>query len=114
MVLLEYNVTGDAMIAALQVLAILVRKDLPLSSVAHAYQEMPESHRKVPLEGRAKPAPEQLAAVAAGAEAELNGSGRVVIRLSGTEPVVRIMVQHQELRKAEAWSKTLAERVAAL
>jgi len=114
MVLLDYNVTGDAMIAALQVLAILIRKDQPLSVLAHAYQEMPESHHKVPLEGKAKPSPEGLKALADEAETELNGAGRVVIRLSGTEPVVRIMVQHKDLRTAEVWCRTLTERVKSL
>ncbi len=113
-VLLEYNPTGDAMIAALQALAAMIRRDVPLSVIAGAYQEMPEVHLKVPLNGKHKPSQEQLDAICKEAEEKLNGAGRVVIRPSGTEPVVRVMVQHEEIRKAEAIGKDLAQKVAAL
>lgn len=114
MILLEHNTTGDAMIAALQVLATMIREDQPLSVLAGAYKEMPESHRSVPLEGKPKPPQEALDAISRVAEAEMNGAGRVVIRPSGTEPIVRVMVQHEVLRKAETISEALAKEVAAL
>ncbi len=44
-------------------------------------------------------------------EQELNGKGKVVIRYSGTEPVIRVMVQHEELRKAEIYCKQLIEKI---
>ena len=113
-VLLEHNTTGDAAIAALQVLAILIRKDQPLSMLAHVYHEMPECHRKVSFKDRPRPSQEQLDEIRAQAEAALGGAGRAVIRPSGTEPIVRVMVQHDELRKAEALAKSLAENVAGL
>jgi phosphoglucosamine mutase len=111
-VLLEHNTTGDAMIAALQALATMIRKDQPLSALAHAYQEMPECHRKVPMAIGKRPEDGVLEAIAAEAQARLESRGRVVIRRSGTEPVVRIMVQHEELRKAEQLAAALADRVA--
>lgn len=113
-VLLEYNPTGDAMIAALQALAAMIRRDVPLSVLASAYKEMPEVHLKVPLNGKHKPPKEQLDALCREAENQINGNGRVIIRPSGTEPIVRVMVQHDEIRKAEAIGKALAEKVAAL
>ena len=112
-VLLEHNTTGDATIAALDVLAGMVRKDQPLSTIAHVYQAMPECHKKVPVHG-AKPDPERLDAIAGESEAEIHGHGRVVIRPSGTEPVVRVMVQHEDIRKAEALANRLVERVSKL
>lgn len=112
--LFDHNTTGDALIAALQVLAIIVRRDQPLSTLAQAYQEMPEIHRKVPLTGRGKPDQAALDAIVRDAEAELGGRGRVVIRPSGTEPIVRVMVQHEELRAAETLGASLAARVEAL
>jgi len=113
-VLLEHNTTGDATIAALQILAIMIRKDLTLADLARVYQEMPEAHKKVPLNGRAKPKREALDGLVAEAELQINGSGRVVIRPSGTEPIVRVMVQHEDLRTAETLCESLAEKVSAL
>ena len=112
--LLEHNTTGDAIIAALQILAIIVRKDQALSTLGRVYHEMPESHRKVPLDGKATPSAKQLDAICQAAETQLDGAGRVVIRPSGTEPIVRVMVQHEEIRKAESLVEELAEKVGAL
>lgn len=113
-VLLDHNNTGDAIIAALQVLATMLRKNQPLSALASVYQEMPECHAKVPLNGKKRPSQKQLDQLREAVEGELNGFGRIVIRPSGTEPIVRVMVQHNELRKAEALVKILSEQVAAL
>lgn len=114
LVLLDYNLTGDAVIAALQALAIMIRKDQPLSAIAHVYQQMPECQLKVPLNGKKKPSAKDLKKLAEEGEAALAGIGRVVVRPSGTEPLIRIMVQHEELRKAEAIAKELAGRAASL
>ncbi len=113
-ILLDHNTTGDALIAALQVLAILVRKDQPLSALASVYRELPESHTKVSIDGGKTPDAGALNAIVEEAEAELNGAGRVVIRPSGTEPIVRVMVQHEELRKAESMARDLAKQVSDL
>lgn len=113
-VMLEHNTTGDAMIAALQVLAIMIRKDVPLSLLADVYQEMPESRRNVPLNGKELPSQERLDALGREVEDQLNGVGRVVIRPSGTEPIIRVMVEHDDLRRAESLCKALAGRIAAL
>jgi len=113
LVLFEHNTTGDAMMAALRVLAIMVRKEQPLSRLAQCYQEMPESHRKIPLNGRPKPTQQQLDTLAAELAPALNG-GRIVIRPSGTEPIVRVMVQHEDLRTAEHLAQALASKVEAL
>jgi len=112
--LLDHNVTGDGVIAALQVLAIMVRKDQPLSALAQVYQEMPESHVKIPLNGKPKPAQAQLDELVAEAKAELGTTCNIVIRPSGTEPIVRVMVQHPELRTAERLCKELGDKVKAL
>jgi phosphoglucosamine mutase len=113
-VLLEHNVTGDALIAALQVLAIMVRRDQPLSVLAGAYQPLPEAHVSIPLQGNGRPSPSALESISREAEDGLGGAGRVVIRSSGTEPIVRVMVQHDRLREAERLAKELAEKVRAL
>lgn len=114
LVMLEHNTTGDALIAALQALATMVRRDQPLSALAGAYQQMPEVNMQVPLNGKEPPPAEALTELQRGAEEELKGKGRVVIRASGTEPIVRIMVQHELRRKAETLTRELVKRVAAL
>ncbi|MBI1321126.1 MAG: phosphoglucosamine mutase [Candidatus Hydrogenedens sp.] len=113
-ILLDHNSTGDGAIAALQVLAIMVRRDQSLSGLAQNYQEMPESHLKVPLNGRPKPKQADLDAMVTEAKDALNGLGHIVVRPSGTEPIVRVMVQHPELRTAERVTRELAERVGGL
>jgi phosphoglucosamine mutase len=113
-VMLEHNTTGDATIAALHLLATLIRKDQPMSALAAAYQPLPEAHTKVPLNTKRPPTEEQLDALRREAEGQLDGDGCVVIRPSGTEPVIRIMIQHEAIRKAEALAKQLAEKVRAL
>ncbi len=113
-VMLEYNTTGDALIAALQVLATIVRRDLPLSVLAGAYQQMPEVHAQVPCDNGRLPLEDKLAEIVQDAEEQLKGHGRVVIRPSGTEPIIRVMVQHEMRREAESLVEALVKKVAAL
>ncbi len=113
-VLLDYNTTGDALITALQMLATMVRKGRKLSELARDYEAMPERHAKVPLQNGVRPTEEALDRVRKKAEAELKGQGRVVIRPSGTEPVIRVMVQHVSDRTAETLVQELADDIGAL
>lgn len=113
-VLLEHNTTGDAVITALQVLATMIRKEQKLSELARVYEPMPEAHGKVPVENGHRPTREALDQVRKKAESELNGQGRVVIRPSGTEPVIRVMVQHVSGRTAETMVHDLIDDIAAL
>jgi len=113
-VMLEHNTTGDAVIAALHVLATRIRRDQPMSALADVYQPLPEAHAKVPLNAKRPLTDEQLEVIQREAEASLNGYGCVVIRRSGTEPVIRIMVQHESIRKAESLAKELARKIESL
>jgi phosphoglucosamine mutase len=113
-VMLDHNVTGDALITALQMLATMIRRDQSLGSLASVYQPMPEANQTVPLNGKAAPNKDAIEAVRKGAEDELAGSGRVIIRPSGTEPIIRIMVQHEKAKIAEGLAKQLAKKIAAL
>ena len=110
-VMLDHNTTGDGLIAALHVLATMIRQDQRLSVLANVYQPLPESHVNVPLNGKPGPTEEQIEELRAQAATELNGFGRVIIRTSGTEPLVRVMVEHESIRKAEVLAKKLAEGV---
>jgi phosphoglucosamine mutase len=110
---LDLNTTGDALITALQVLATMVRRDQALSTLADVYQAFPEAHATVPLNGSA-PSEDVLDAVRQEAEASLDKCGRVVIRPSGTEPIIRVMVQHEALRTAQKLTAELADKIAKL
>lgn len=111
---LNHNTTGDALVTALQVLATMIRNDQPLSVLANAYQAMPEVNQKVPLDGKKKPSEAQLKELRLEAEKALKGKGIAVIRPSGTEPVVRVMVQHEAIRSAEALVNKLVKKLQAL
>ena len=113
-IMLEHNTTGDALITALQVLATLIRKGKKLSELAADYQPMPEAHTSIPLNGQGKPPQDKLDAITERIEGELGTRGRVVIRPSGTEPIVRVMVQHESQADAESLVEQLAKEVASL
>jgi phosphoglucosamine mutase len=89
----DFSTTGDGLIAALQVLAELVRSDKRMSALARQFQPVPQKLENVRFAGGK---PLEHAAVKdaiASAEAKLNGSGRVLVRASGTEPLIRIMAE---------------------
>jgi len=113
-VLMDNNTTGDGLITVLQVLAAMIRCDQPLSVLASVYQQLPEACRKVPLNGLQPPSYEELTRIHDESKSELGNAGRAVIRASGTEPVIRIMVEHEELRTAERIADQLADKVAGL
>lgn len=113
-IMLEHNTTGDALITALQMLATMIRKGQSLAELATVYIAMPEAHKTIPLNGNDKPAQDVLDAITARVEAELNGKGRVVIRPSGTEPIVRVMVQHEHQSDADRLVDELSDEVKAL
>ena len=92
-ILSDYATTGDGLVAALQVLAELVVTGKPASELLHLFDPVPQLLKNVRFSG-GKPldAPHVKAAIAE-AESELNGSGRLVIRPSGTEPLIRVMAE---------------------
>ena len=102
MILSDYATTGDGLLAALQVLAVLVEQRRPASEVCRVFQRWPQKLRSVRFTGESPlEAPDVQRAIAA-AEARLSGQGRLLIRKSGTEPVIRVM--------AEAEDEALVER----
>ncbi len=93
-VLTDYATTGDGIVAALQVLAELVEQGRPASAVCRVFVPVPQVLKNVHYTKGQQPleAAEVKAAIAA-AEASLAGKGRVLVRKSGTEPVIRVMVE---------------------
>ena len=96
MILSDFATTGDGLVAALQVLAVLVEGGRPASEACRLFDPLPQVLRNVRFAGRAPLGhPRVLKAVAA-AEAELGTSGRLLLRPSGTEPVIRVMAEGED------------------
>jgi len=93
MILSDYATTGDGTIAALQVLAALVESGRPASELLRQFEAVPQLLKNVRFAGGKPLESESVKAVIAEAERELTGSGRLVIRPSGTEPVIRVMAE---------------------
>lgn len=95
-VLTDYNTTGDGLIAALQVLAELVRSGKPASEVTHLFDPVPQLLKNVRFQAKGKTAPLDAKSVKraiADGESRLGDAGRIVIRKSGTEPLIRVMAE---------------------
>jgi len=93
MILLDHATTGDGTIAALQVLAALVRSGKRASELLHLFDPVPQLLKNVRFSGGKPLESPRVQAVIADAEASLAGKGRLVIRPSGTEPVIRVMAE---------------------
>jgi phosphoglucosamine mutase len=103
MILSDFATTGDGLVAALQVLAVIVEEGRPASEVCRVFTPLPQRLRSVRFAGLSPLRHTRVHAAKGAAERLLGGSGRLLIRESGTEPVVRVM--------AEGEDETLVQRV---
>ena len=87
----DYSTTGDGLVSALQVLAVVQKIGRPVSEVCHRFDPLPQVLRNVRFNGGKPLENPVVAKVIAEATARLEGHGRLVIRPSGTEPVIRVM-----------------------
>ena len=101
-ILSDYATTGDGLVAALQVLAVVQKQDKPVSAVCHRFEPLPQVLRNVRYK-KGKPLEDAKVRLAIkSAEQKLNGHGRLVIRPSGTEPVIRVMGEGDDKSVVEA------------
>ncbi|MCZ6586859.1 MAG: phosphoglucosamine mutase [Alphaproteobacteria bacterium] len=106
-ILSEYATTGDGLIAALQVLAARVEGGEPLSEIGRAFTPYPQVLRSVPVNGGAPLENDDVKRAIADGEASLGDDGRVLIRPSGTEPVIRVMAEGRDKAKVDAVVDTI-------
>ncbi|MFQ5535097.1 MAG: phosphoglucosamine mutase [Sphingomonadales bacterium] len=95
-VLRDFATTGDGIIAALQLLSVVVGKGRPVSEICRVFEPLPQLLRNVRYSGPCPLDDKSVQQAIADGEGRLNGSGRLLIRLSGTEPVVRVMAEGED------------------
>ena len=113
-ILSDYATTGDGLVAALQVLAVVKKLDQPVSKVCHRFEPLPQIMKNVryktgkPLENV------KVQSAITAAEKKLNGQGRLVIRPSGTEPVIRVMAEGDDPALVEDTVDSIVEALTAV
>src|SRR5882672_6098100 len=89
----DFTTTGDGFVAALQVLAVVKKQDQPVSKVCHRFDPLPQVLKNVRYKSGKPLENAKVRTAIKQAQAKLNGQGRLVVRPSGTEPVIRVMVE---------------------
>ncbi|MES2883336.1 MAG: phosphoglucosamine mutase [Pseudomonadota bacterium] len=110
---LDRTTTGDGTVTALQVLATMVETGRTLAELSQGMSKFPQVLINVRIQGAAKPMLEHadVQAEVAAVEKELGARGRVLLRASGTEPLIRVMVEADEAALTQAMANRIAERV---
>ncbi|MFT3998493.1 MAG: phosphoglucosamine mutase [Asticcacaulis sp.] len=101
-IMLDHATTGDGLIAALQVLAVLVESGRPMSELARQFEPVPQLLKNVRFTGDNPLNREEVKQAIADGEAMLKGSGRVLVRPSGTEPLIRVMAEGDDAAQVRA------------
>jgi phosphoglucosamine mutase len=112
MIFLDHNTTGDGVLSALQLLAIIRRTGKTLSELAEVMIPLPQVLVNVRVSEKKDVM--QLPSVASlitGIEEKLGQDGRILIRYSGTEPLLRIMLEGQDKYQITGWAKEIADAV---
>jgi phosphoglucosamine mutase len=112
-ILSDHATTGDGLVAGLQILAAIVEQGRPASELLHVFEPVPQLLKNVRFNGGAPLDQDSVKAVIAGAESELGGRGRLVIRKSGTEPLIRVMAEGDDPAMVERLVDRICEAVAA-
>ena len=110
MIMSDFGTTGDGLVAALQVLAVLVDQKAPASEVCRRFTPLPQRLVNLRYAGASPLGRDEVKAAIAEEEARLGEGGRVLIRASGTEPVIRVMAEAED----EATVSAVTERLAAV
>jgi phosphoglucosamine mutase len=87
----DYATTGDGFVAALQVLAVVKKHGKPVSEVCHRFEPLPQGMKNVRYRKGAPLDDARVKSVIQAAVERLDGHGRLIVRASGTEPVIRVM-----------------------
>jgi len=113
LILSDFATTGDGLMAALQVLAVLVQQQRPASEVLQVFKRLPQRLKNVRFSGISPLREDHVQTAIRAAEVRLSGTGRVLIRESGTEPLVRVMAEGENLAVVSEIVDSLCETIAA-
>jgi phosphoglucosamine mutase len=108
----DFTTTGDGIISALQILRIMHQSGQPLSKLKTCLKKYPQTQRNLVV--KSKPPIEELREVVklrTEVERELAGSGRVVLRYSGTEPKIRLLIEGRDFDKIDKQANRIAEAI---
>lgn len=110
LIFLDYNTTGDGVLSALQVLAVMKREEKPLSELATIMTPFPQILKNVPVPQKKDPhrVPE-IAKLTRQIQDKLGDRGRVLVRSSGTENLIRVMVEGEDEKEVGTYVEDLAE-----
>ncbi|GLR46930.1 phosphoglucosamine mutase [Sphingomonas astaxanthinifaciens] len=100
-ILTDHATTGDGLVAGLQILAAMVSQGKKASDLLHQFEPVPQLLRNVRFAAGAPLDDARVQSVIAGAEQRLDGRGRLVIRKSGTEPLIRVMAEGDDAAEVE-------------
>ncbi len=111
-VMSDFATTGDGLMAGLHFLAEMVRSDQPASALAHQFTPVPQLLKNVRYSAGQTPLEaSSVKSAIADAEAQLKGQGRLLIRKSGTEPLIRVMAEAEDLNTLEQAVESIVEAV---
>ncbi|MEC8372972.1 MAG: phosphoglucosamine mutase [Pseudomonadota bacterium] len=110
-ILNDFSTTGDGLIAALQVLASVIERDRPISEVCRHFDALPQVLRNVRFNGGRPLEDDTVKEAICEGEARLSDAGRVLIRPSGTEPVIRVMAEGDDSGLVEAVVGDIVEAI---
>ncbi|MEO1552486.1 MAG: phosphoglucosamine mutase [Pseudomonadota bacterium] len=113
-VMSDYSTTGDGLMAALQVLAVMVEKDRPLSEIAHVFDPVPQKLINIRFKNGAPLEEDSVQDAISAAEKKLGKKGRLVIRKSGTEPLIRVMAESTDAKLMDGAVESVADAVRAV
>ena len=110
----QYSPTGDGMIAALQVLDEIKRQNRPANEVLSVFEPVPQTLKNVRFAGESPISHPELISAIRDADADLGTTGRVLIRESGTEPLIRVMAEGDDSAKVAATTDSLVKLIETL
>ncbi len=111
-ILSDYNTTGDGFVAALQVLAVIRRQQKPVSQVCHRFEPLPQVLKNVRYKNGTPLESATVKSAIVAAEQKLGRGGRLIVRPSGTEPVIRVMGEGDDKILVEAAVDDVIEALA--